>query len=540
MRSIRLKSIQITILITYLSLVICPIKAQTNSDYPNILLIISDDLGVDVSNGYHQGNMMPNTPTLDSLRRVGITFENVWATPKCTPTRAAMMSGKYGIKTGILRPPGNLDLNHTSIFKELFSQTNGQYADALIGKWHISQPSNPSHPIEHGADYFMGVLGSGVNDYYSWSRTENDNTNIDDTYVTKAFTNAGIEWINAQTKSWFLWMAHVAPHSPFHIPPPEMYTIASTGGNFRKYLAMIESVDFEIDRLLKSIPADVRDNTVIIYIGDNGTPGNLIQDYPAGHGKGSLYQGGIRVPMIVAGAGVSRQGVREPALIHALDIYATVLEIAGAELPGGMYNSLSFNHLLTNETGPTRDYVYSELSDDNVDGWTIRNQQYKLINYADGTQEFFDLIVDSLEFNNLLTESLNSSQQQIKADLQIEAAQIRTGWSCRDHIQNGDEEGIDCGGSSCNPCMTTNLNTAIENLKLTVYPNPGSNILNISSRIDPIDEIKIFTSMGELVFARKNIRSTESIFDIQSLSSQVYFVQVCIKNRVQVVKFVKQ
>jgi len=112
--------------------------AQTNPNQPNILLIIADDMGIDVTNGYQQNALMPTIPTLDSLRAEGLTFKNAWAAPKCTPTRAAIMSGKYGVKTGVTNTPGHLDVSHTSLFKALESSTNGAYANALLGKWHIS------------------------------------------------------------------------------------------------------------------------------------------------------------------------------------------------------------------------------------------------------------------------------------------------------------------------------------------------------------------------------------------------------------------
>ncbi|MGB1207481.1 MAG: sulfatase-like hydrolase/transferase [Chitinophagales bacterium] len=118
------------------------VQAQTDPDHPNILLIIADDLGVDVFNGYHQNNLMATIPTLDSLRNVGIKFESTWATPQCAPSRAAIMSGKYGINNDVMKAPGNLDTIHTSIFKELSAQTNNLYSGAVIGKWHISQPND--------------------------------------------------------------------------------------------------------------------------------------------------------------------------------------------------------------------------------------------------------------------------------------------------------------------------------------------------------------------------------------------------------------
>jgi arylsulfatase B len=257
-------------------------------------------------------------------------------------------------------------------------------------------------------------------------KTEDGNTTTENTYVTQYLTDRAIEWIEDQNQPWFCWFAHAAPHSPFHVPPDGLYTVNNPTNNKRKFVAMVEAIDHELNRLLNTIPQTVKDNTIFIFIGDNGTPVSLIQDYPDGHGKATLYQGGISVPMIVAGAGVTRQGERESALVHINDIYATILNIAGADLPGGIHNSLSFAHLLKGESGDTRSYNYTDFEEGNTPTFAIRNQRYKLIDYQNGIQEFFDLQEDSLEFNNLLLTSLTPEELLIKAELETEADIRRT------------------------------------------------------------------------------------------------------------------
>ena len=527
-----------TLILFFIGLVNVPLKAQ--NDPPNILLVIADDLGVDVMNGYHDGDIMPTTPTLDSLRSVGITFENVFSAPKCSPSRASILSGKYGIVNGVQGTPGNLELVHTSIFKELESQTNGLYKDAVIGKWHISNPQDPMHPTDHGADLYTGLLGAQPDDYYAWNKTENGVTSIDSSYITTALTDASIDWVNTQNQPWFLWLAHAAPHMPFHVPPSHMYTVDSPTNSFRRYLAMIESIDYELNRLLNAMTDSTRANTLVFFIGDNGTPGNLLRDYPDGHGKSTLYQGGVRVPMIIAGSGVSRQGVREPALVHIDDLYATILEVAGATLPGGIYNSLSFSHLLTSETGPERDYNYTDLRNDGVNGWAIRNAQYKLIEYIDGTQEFYDLINDSLEVNDLLESALTGSQQLTKSDLEAEAEQIRTAsWSCRDRIQNGDEEGIDCGGTYCTPCTTSAIHPDQQKNELSIFPNPVTDYFQINSENQPIQTLKIYGVSGVLLVEKNEMKTSTVSIDIGHLDAQVLLIEVGLGTHTEVFKLAK-
>lgn len=490
---------------------------------PNILLIIADDLGVDAFNGYNLGSINPTTPHLDSLRNSGITFANAWSSSVCTPTRAGMMSGKYGSKNGVKTAPGNLDTTHISIFKML-KDFNPNYSTAVTGKWHISKPKNSQHPIWHGADHYMGLLKGAVSSYDSWDKTENGATSTSTDYATSYFTDDAINWINIQSNPWFMWLAHVAPHTPLHVPPSYMHSQPSTNSQIKKFMAMIESLDYEVGRLLDSIPPSVLANTTIIFIGDNGTANNLLQDYPANHGKQTLYQGGIHVPMFVSGNGVTRVGETENALVNVIDIYATSLELAGENLQGGIYNSLSFKHLLTSSGFPKRQYNYTELDTNGMDitvqGFAIRDSIYKLIEYHTGQQEMYNLLTDSLELNNLLSSTLTSQEQNIKLELETEALQRRTAWSCRDDIKNGDETAIDCGGTYCSPCATGIISLEINN-GVNIYPNPVRETLIIQAK--ETYHLTINNSEGKIVKKTK-INIGINTISLEELPSGMYFI----------------
>ena len=511
----------------FLSLFICCLylipsaNAQTAPSKPNILLIIADDLGIDASNGYQDSDVLPNTPNLDALRANGLTFKNAWAAPQCTPTRANIMSGKYGIKTGVVDVPGNLETTHTSIFKELENSTNGAYANALIGKWHLSGPSTDfTLPGQHGIDYYEGSFRGSVNDYYNWQKVSNEIASTETQYVTTYYTNKAIDWIGAQNQPWFLWLAHNSAHTPLHVPPRDLYTTTNTNNNQGRYIAMIEAMDAEIGRLLSSIPEDVLANTVVLYIGDNGTPNGVLQNFPNRHGKGSLYQGGVQVPMIVAGAGVTRQNEEEFAMVHAADIYATILELAGTELPGGVYNSLSFQHLLDNSTGAKRAYNYSESAND----WTLRTTQYKLIQLANGTQEFYDLLADPLEEDNLLN-NLTTAQATIKTELETEGAQIRTGWSCKDFILNGDEVTIDEG---CDGAIISNVED-LAYFALTIYPNPVTDflVLQFKEGIKKDLSLSLIDNSGQLILQKQLATGTTiNTLDLTAITNGAYILQL--------------
>ena len=390
---------------------------------PNILLIIADDLGVDALKGYDVGTVLPETPNIDKLRESGVSFTNAWACPVCAPTRASMLTGKYGVNSGINTIPGILTTDQKSIFKEIDELTNNAYSISVVGKWHNSRPNDIDHPLSHGADDFMGLIGAGVDDYFSWEKVENHEISNCTEYTTSYFTDYAANWINQQTKPWFMWFAHVAPHTPFHIPPAELYTSKNVNTNQQKFFAMIEAMDYEIGRLLDSIPPNVLDNTVIMFVGDNGTAGNILQGFPIGKGKNTVYQGGINVPLIVSGKGVMRINEKENAMINVSDFYATIAQIAQPDaFPTNMVNdSYSFKHLLSSSNEPKRSYNYMELGASQTvenDVYTIRNAEYKIIYNVDGVKEFYNLILDPFELNNLLVNELSPELINIKLDLE--------------------------------------------------------------------------------------------------------------------------
>ena len=412
---------------TYLQQLALP--ASEDSGQPNIILIISDDQGLDSSAQYNLSADLPVTPHLDKLAVSGITFDNAWATPACTTTRSAIITGQYGVNSGVLEvgdviPPDSVILQ--KYLKDNPDTTS--YASAVIGKWHLGGNSpEANHPSTLGVDYYAGSLRGAVNDYESWPLTINGQTSQTSTYHTTKVTDLAIDWIGSQTDPWFLWLAYVAPHTPFHLPPQALHTQdllgsdADINANPRNYyLAAIEAMDTEIGRLLASMTQEELDNTIIFYVGDNGTPRQVADRSVYANGsKGSLTQGGLSVPMIASGAGVSRKNVREDALISSTDFFATIASMAG-DTTSSIEDSKSFKNLLTNSNAAHRDYLYSDFSSDNVSGWAVRNTNYKLISTATG-QELYDLENDPFENSNLLAGSTDYS------DIVSELSEIANG-----------------------------------------------------------------------------------------------------------------
>jgi arylsulfatase A-like enzyme len=375
----------------------------TVATQPNILLIIADDMGLDASNQYSYSNDRPSTPTLDGLASAGIVFDNVWATPACATTRGTLITGQHGVHSGITYVPAVMSTSAITLQKYLKAQSaSAHYQTAVIGKWHLGGANAAnSHPTDSGVGYYAGNLFAQVDDYYNWTLVENDVAAVNTTYNTTKLTDLALSWVSAQTQPWFLWLAYNAPHAPFHVPPTSLQRRVSngttcTGVNRRTcYLAAIEAIDSEIGRLLSTMNAATKANTVIIFVGDNGTPATVVDDsvFIGSHAKDTLYEGGIRVPMIVSGKGVTRSGEHEAALINTVDFYASIAQLAGNS-ETQVNDGYSFVSLL--ETGgiAARQYNYSEFVDtaNNLNGWVVRNAQYKLFqSTASTSQELYNL-----------------------------------------------------------------------------------------------------------------------------------------------------
>ncbi|HED34232.1 MAG TPA: hypothetical protein ENJ08_08485 [Gammaproteobacteria bacterium] len=441
----------------------------------NILMIVADDLGMDILQSFDIPNMSAAdratldrvpTPNIDRLLiSQGVKFTNVMANPVCSPTRASIQTGRYGTRTGVLWATfeGNemeLPLAET-IIPDLLDQRG--YNHAAIGKWHLSNSDNGGNdgPRAAGYGYHSGsfqnlVPFTAVDEngditaypasYFLWEKMVNGIPETSTTYAPTDNVDDALDWLNRQdlNQPWFIWFAFNAPHAPFQVPPvstnPGPHQAALTGapgeqenaGNDTKeniYRAMVEYMDEEIGRLIDSIPASELAQTTIIFIGDNGTPAPVVTgNIDPLHAKFTLYQQGIHVPMVVAGAGVSNPGRTSNQLINSTDLFATILELSGIDIatnaPPAISDSISFLPILQNIPSQNmRQYAFSEtLSPVNrtvdVSGVTIQDGRFKLIRFnLNGREELYDLQKDILETDNLLpldTADVDFALQQNK------------------------------------------------------------------------------------------------------------------------------
>ena len=382
----------------------------------NVLLIIADDFGTDSQSLYNTtpGATAP-TPNINSLAASGIRFTNGYACPVCSPTRACILTGRRGFRTGVgdvVAAGSALTADELTLPEVITAAGSLGIQSACFGKWHLSDGTpaavrNLPNTIG-GWPHYAGSTSGALTSYTSWMKTTNGtNANVT-TYATTDVVNDAVAWINSRNTAnqpWFAWVAFNAPHAPFHNPPASLHSYgASPATNLLKYRAAVESMDTEIGRLLLAInPA----NTNVIFIGDNGTPGQVIQSpYDNSHAKDTLYEGGTRVPFIIKGPAVVTSGRTDDSLVHVVDLFSTILDLAGVPIPTNVtLDSKSLVSILTDQPDSTRTRVYNEQFDitaPTTGGRALRDDRYKLIRLNNGSDGFHDLLTDPAETTNLL------------------------------------------------------------------------------------------------------------------------------------------
>jgi arylsulfatase A-like enzyme len=423
------------------------------SKHPNVLLVISDDYGSEASSLYPtlNGDSGPvPVPNIESLAQNGLVFDNAWASPACSMTRGTIVSGLYGYRTGVTFVGAVLPTDTVTLFDRITAESPS-YAQSFFGKYHLGggggfDPragvayADAAKVLQHARDIgvpnFHGILGGALTDYFSWNIWDINGPAVPTTtYATTALTDLAIDYIHNQEqtqpdKPWFVYQSYNAPHaanggnSPYQVPPRELHSVdlSSVGNpapgtsatNVPVYKADIQALDTELGRLLKEVDLE---KTVVIFIGDNGTPAEVKDKGSKIRGsKGSAYEGGVRVPFIVTGAGVTRRGHADD-LVVTTDLYATILSLTGIDV-GHVNNSYSLKPVLSDKAATSgRTHSFSETSNGAANRrYALKDTRFKVVSNL-GKRELYDLATDPLETTDLYA---NPAYSAVRASLEAE------------------------------------------------------------------------------------------------------------------------
>jgi arylsulfatase A-like enzyme len=384
---------------------------------PNLLLVLLDDVGVDRVACYGLAPAPPATPTLDRLAAEGILFTNAWAQPYCGPSRAALLTGRYGFRTGIGtnvehgRGVAGLELDEV-----LLPELLGTHRSAACGKWHLASfDQGDRNALEQGFERSALTQGN-LGDYFAFTKQLDGRPVQVQRYAT---TDTVDDTLRLATEfgddPWFIYVPLHASHVPFHEPPEALHS-SPTDTDPGRHRAAVEAADAELGRLLRELPAETLARTIVIVVGDNGTPRPAIEaPFDPEHGKGTLFEGSLHVPLIVWGAPAAPRGARCEALVSTVDLFTTGAALLGVDArqalpPGRELDGLDLSALLADPTGPgPREVLFAERFEPNHSAeptrlWrAARGVRFKLIrNVIRGRDRLFDLRADPHEQHDLL------------------------------------------------------------------------------------------------------------------------------------------
>ena len=399
------------------------LSALPFGESPNIILVITDDQGYGPV-GKH-GHPWIKTPNLDKLHGQSIRFERFLVSPTCSPTRAALMSGRHPMKNGI---------THTILERERMALSTvtlpqvlakAGYASGIFGKWHLGD-EEPYQPHKRGFDeaFIHGAGGIGQkfncscadvpgNKYFNPVIRHNGSFVKTNGYCTDLFFTAGMGWIQemkAKRKPFFAYISTNAPHGPFIAPPQNAKKFTDLGFSERDagFYGMIENIDENMGRLMGKLDQwDLSKNTILIFMSDNGSVGGMVREgsklgtsqdgkpmegFNAGMkgAKASADEGGVRVPFFIRWPGKFSPGKAVERITAHIDLLPTLADIAGIDqLPKEQVEGRSLVPLLKNPNAKWKDrYLFTqgarwktgaEPTDHMWKRFAVRNERFRLV-----------------------------------------------------------------------------------------------------------------------------------------------------------------
>jgi arylsulfatase A-like enzyme len=388
------------------------LAGETAATKPNVVLIVLDDMGYGDLGCY--GCTDIRTPNIDRLAHQGVRFTDFYANgPVCTPTRAALMTGRYPQRAGMewaiapgQKEPG-LPVEETSLARML---KKAGYSTALFGKWHLGY-KREFGPLAHGFDEFFGLLSADIDQYSHREITgapdlyEGDRPTECKGYMTDLITERSVAYIAKRAgQPFFLEVAYNAVHWPFQ-PPDRPDDVRDDQTWYRgtrvDYAKMLERVDEGVGAILETLERrGLTEKTLVIVTNDNGGE-RLSRSEPLSGGKGILLEGGIRVPCVIRWPGQINAGTVSAMPAMTTDLTATILAAAGAEPPENRkLDGINLTPVLAGEKPAPDRTLFWRIAPERSPQWAARKGKWKYIRYSRG-ELLFDLETDIGERHDL-------------------------------------------------------------------------------------------------------------------------------------------
>lgn len=318
------------------------LAAESDQSSPHIVFIVADDLGyADVG---FMGSKEIRTPHLDKLAAGGATLDAFYVQPVCSPTRATLMSGRYPIRTGVytvVRPHAKwgLPLEERTLAVAL---REAGYHTAISGKWHLGEFDKTYQPTHRGFDeqygHFFGAIDyftkvrDGQRDWY-----RNDQPCDEEGYSTHLLAREACRMIRERPegKPLFLYVPFQAVHGPYQVPDSYLQPYSQLSGTRQQYAGMVAAMDEAIGQIVATLDeADIRQDTLVVFCSDNGgpSPGKITDNGPLRAGKGTIYEGGVRVCALANWPSQIPAGSHVAEPIHMVDWFPTLVKLAGGSL----------------------------------------------------------------------------------------------------------------------------------------------------------------------------------------------------------------
>jgi arylsulfatase B len=357
---------------------------------PNILIILADDLGyADV--GFHGSDI--KTPNIDRIATEGVQFEQFYACPMCSPTRAGLMTGRYPIRFGLMRaviPPYRdfgMPPEETTI-AEMLSEVGYKYR-GITGKWHLGHRQKKWIPANQGFTFFEGCHNGAI-DYFTQERDgERDWQELTKPSEKKGYTtdligDAAVDFIQSVPKDepFFLYVPFTAPHSPFQAKEEDLEKYPNRNGNKKVYAAMVDCMDQNIGRILATLEERTQlNNTFILFCSDNGGVKNVADNSPHRGSKLTVYQGGINV---VAAARWPAANISGGKIIKErvgyIDVFPTIAGIAGCkQLPANLDGIDMMTVLRGEKLSDRLWFTYLDQNGNKMEQLALNTNEWKLI-----------------------------------------------------------------------------------------------------------------------------------------------------------------